>query len=788
MRIIQTVNDTIRLLFNPKTETFSLSDFLLVRDVEENFLAQVIEVYDDKFDQEANVAKIRLVYRIVNGNEIVPYDNYTPSRECEVAKIKQSEIEKCINLNKKTIPLGKNYRSKEKMEINTDFFENNCVIFADKYEQSNQIAQNLAPKLSGHKNVLILDFSGTCYLENVNNYIAGENFKIPLSSKTIDYIQQKTLMRAKFETQVVLDEIYEEVKNFLIENNEDYIPYQRFLKVIHNQCKQTPSVELLVLINWLKKYNRENIFAKNKREFENLFKSLQKNKITVLDLSNIKTEWQKDYLEYIIENIQNEVFVLVRLNDNNVNNEILNKIYLKKPNISFIPSFAYGYKKASYIMEFAQNYILMPTLNPKRDFSHATFQIQSLNQESYMLFGEDTRNFIFTLENEAILKKRKDKDDDSDKMFISLNLQLEDMTALELRPNNFELKQSQPRRKRLQEEIKLSDVLGNDKKEDFEEEEKEELTIPYNVQEGTIEDIEEKETIVEAAVEEIIEEAPEEIVEENEANFLDILGEDELDYFEQEEIKVEEKKEIEEVIEAEVIEEIEENKIEEIEEKEIEIPKLKEVEDDGIKAISQPSIEATSELEKFAQTQEEDEEETKEEVIVEEIFDESILDEIDEINQQQEKEEIEETKEIVSTIIEEAKEEVIEEKIKELNRKEDEDLDKKFDEIMNEAKDSSSKNDTLKINDKVVIDLESIKKEVKNKEPKLPIFTDEEENVSEVPNNAFVEGGKVKHESYGVGNILKVINYGTRCLLQIEFEEVGKRLLDPKIAKLTPVE
>ena len=47
MRVIQTVNDTIRLLFNPKTEVFSLSDFLLVRDADENFLAQVVEVYDD---------------------------------------------------------------------------------------------------------------------------------------------------------------------------------------------------------------------------------------------------------------------------------------------------------------------------------------------------------------------------------------------------------------------------------------------------------------------------------------------------------------------------------------------------------------------------------------------------------------------------------------------------------------------------------------------------------------------------------------------------------------------
>ena len=52
----------------------------------------------------------------------------------------------------------------------------------------------------------------------------------------------------------------------------------------------------------------------------------------------------------------------------------------------------------------------------------------------------------------------------------------------------------------------------------------------------------------------------------------------------------------------------------------------------------------------------------------------------------------------------------------------------------------------------------------------------------------FTEGMKVSHEKYGTGNILKVVKYSNRCLLQIEFDETGKRLLDPKIARIKPVE
>ena len=796
MRIIQTVNDTIRLLFNPKTEVFRLSDFLLVRDVDENFLAQVIEVYDDKFDQEANVAKIKLIYRIVNGNEIEPFDNYTPSRECEVAKIKQSEIEKCINLNKKTITLGKNYFSKEEMQINTDFLENNCVIFADKFEQTNQIFENLAPRLAQIKPVLIIDFSGNCRFDNINPYVAGDNFKLPLSSNTIDYIQQKSLIRAKLETQVVLGDIFEEVKKFLETTEDNYIPFTRFIKVVKEQYKKTPSVELLVLISWLKKYSREDIFAKTKREFDGLFKSLIKNKITLLDMSNIKTEWQKEFLEYIINSIQNDVFVLIRLNDNNINNDILNKIYLKKPNISFIPSFAYGYKKASYIMDFAQNYLLMPTLNPKRDFTHANFQIQSLNKEAYLIFGTDTKDFIFTLENEPAVKK-KNKDDETDKMFISLNLQLEDMTPLELRPNNFEIKQVEPRKKRLQEEIKLSDVLSvrddeNKIEENLEPEEIEEDVIETEpveeeaeiVEETPVEEIVQNEEIEpktdEVAEEEANEEIQEEVEPDNEIE--EFFGEDELDYFE----PVEEAEE--NVIEAEIIEEVpvedvQEEKIQTEEAVEESVQEKQEEIEDHEEAVFEPDneedtiVEEASNLPKIKPQDdiEEDIEEPKGELAE---FAKA---------QDEETEKAENNSGEAENTIDSETETQTEEEISQIKNNEEDEIDKEFDSIINELDEEKENSNSIQINENVSIDLNKIKDVEPKEASKLPVF-DEGENASEVDSSEFTEGKKVTHEKYGTGEILKVIQYNERCLLQIEFEEVGKRLLDPKIAKLTIVE
>lgn len=528
-------------------------------------------------------------------------------------------------------------------------------------------------------------------------------------------------------------------------------------------------------------------------------------------------------------------------------------------------------------MEFAQNYILMPTLNPKRDFNHAAFQIQSLNKESYMLFGEDTKDFIFTLENETPVKKHKpDDDDEKDKVFISLNLQLEDMTSLELRPNNFEIKQAEPRKKRLREEISLSDVLSETNDTEEEVSENGEETVSYS-QVLNSENIGEMPDLPDENLNEI----------QTGENNEDFIMEDELDYFEPSketeasvpenepidnnetetgenieeispEIEKEENKTIEREadeilnktdekeqqesiaeysedkapIEPEVVDEVFKEDIEEISNKPVveaeisedeildntpenKMPEIKQTDsnvDSAVKIKEDDAINVVGgELIEFAKTQEniypvEIEEEA--EKINEELIDEDILDAIDEENGKNSPAAgIEETKDTVSTIIDEVVQEKIEDKLKsdetvnkldklnneslneaslidEAEQKANDEIEAKFEAIMNETKEEGALNSSLQINENVSIDLEKIKKDIKTPEKKLPVFDDEKEETENIPSVGFKEGEKVSHEKYGTGTILKVIKYSNRCLLQIEFPEIGKRLLDPKIAKL----
>ena len=148
MQVANTLNNSIRILFNPRVESFKLFDFLMVKSDDCKYIAQIVEIYDDKFDASQNVAKLKLFYRINENNEVIPYDNFTPNKECEISKVKQEEIEDFINQDKETFILGTNAKTTCALNIQYDFFNNNAVVLADKIENANNITFNLAKKLS----------------------------------------------------------------------------------------------------------------------------------------------------------------------------------------------------------------------------------------------------------------------------------------------------------------------------------------------------------------------------------------------------------------------------------------------------------------------------------------------------------------------------------------------------------------------------------------------------------------------------------------------------------------
>ena len=784
MQVIQTINDTIRILFSPEEEDFKLLDFLLVQESDNKYLAQIIEIYDDKYDASQNVARVKLFFKVNENGEVFGYDHFTPSKECEISKLKKEEILTFINEGKEALNIGLDYRSEEPLDINLDFLKNNAVIFADRIDHSNNISASFARTLSRYnKHSVIFDFTGALEIKNAEKLKITKDIKLPLDFYSLDYIWEKGLSTASLETQAICREIFNEVKTFAKNTPDGFIPFDKFLNVVEIQYKATPIIELTVLLNKLKAYQKNNIFAKSKKDFEAVKKAVDKNDITIIDFSEVKTSWHKEFCDFVIRNMQDDVFVFLRLNETNTDVDLINFIYDKKPKTHFISSVSYSFSKMPHIIERAQNYVLLPTLNPKRDFGAASFELMSINKDECILFGEDTENFIFTIKNDRFesnagnapkaLKKTKLKLSDSgiktgnalkEKFRAAhkeeVEQQGEDNVLTEEELEFFGQFEEPVNEKAIEEEEKtpVKKPEESDAIEHYEEE--------ISPQE-TSEALDEIETPQEEEI--IAEEHVEEIQEDPEASDNEVQEENEPENVVIEEEQPEQEIQLEEISEQEPV--LEQDLIIETEEPEEEIQKTTEEE-----IIEQEPYVETEPKEDNINTQEEvlidtkdsseEEIEDKEEELSDKNFQNIFKETQEETAEEETQEDTFSLEELAQQSVENAFNQVIDEE------------DEKEEHPQEQKNDSSA----LVIDDNVVIDLEKIKEHIDTKNgSELPIF----KNKTEVKEKeTFNTGDKIEHDKYGKGEVVKVINYANRSLLQINFEEIGKRLLDPDIANI----
>ena len=68
--------------------------------------------------------------------------------------------------------------------------------------------------------------------------------------------------------------------------------------------------------------------------------------------------------------------------------------------------------------------------------------------------------------------------------------------------------------------------------------------------------------------------------------------------------------------------------------------------------------------------------------------------------------------------------------------------------------------------------------------PIVPVYSAEIPDEDIVESDVVNQGDKVEHSEFGRGIVEKIINYGDRTLCSVNFEQVGRRLLDPKISEL----
>ena len=794
MQVANAVNNSIRILFNPRVEDFKLFDFLMVKSDDDRYIAQIIEIYDNKFDSSQNIAKLKLFYKIAKNNEVMPYDNFTPNRECEIIKIKQEEIENFINQDKKTFIFATNTKSSCSLEIQYDFFNNNPIVLADKIENANSISLNLAKNLSSEKNVVIIDSTGVLEFENAKKIKASKNFRMPLNYTTIDFIFDKCLSDASLEFQAIGGEIINEIKKFAKKQETGFIPFNAFTRVLLEQYKATPYPELKLLLVRLKKYQMDEIFARTKKDNETLFKTIEKSPVTILDLSGIEASWQKAYLEYIVEDLEQEIYLITRINDENCDVDLINKIYNEKKNIKFIPNVSYNYKKLPSIMQYCKNYILLPSLYQRTDFLDANFALSNLIPEGCIIFGENTDNFLYFARDYELEAQEKRKNYRK----IALSLIEDD----ENKPQEEDFSKTDSE-KLMEELTRFENEKQNEIKKEAEDFFKEEIK-ENNQEESNQED---KETFeeIENPKTEIPEPKLNADIQENNDVFDDVFEENKH----QETIKAESNDEFQELNDAEIQEAPEENKTESEEqttsfadifkeentEPDTSLNESIQLEEEQIQPIKEIETKETEEL----LIKDEDQIENIENENSQQQISSNELQENDEgiANSSEDEEKIELSDEELdffqiakesSMEYEKTSVNVDDVEYKTQNVQDDNDLnlseiasnsiDNSFEQIIDTKSDQGIP--TIEVDDNIKINADILEKPIEE-DNNLPIFKEE---IEEEQTPIYEVGNIISHKKYGRGTVTKTIKYEQRQLIQVEFEESGKKLLDPKVADI----
>jgi len=764
MQIVQTLNDFIKILFAPSTENLCLGDFLLVQEADERFLGQIIEIEDDKFDESKAVAKVKLTHSISAEGEIVDFNYRTPSKQCEVLYANTREIFDFVNQDKRIFKFGEDFKHSRPFEFNLDFFKNSPLIFCDTIREHNYFSAQLAKKLSDFRNVILLDYTGSLEVEGAQRLRAKVDFKLPLDYFSLDYIWEKGLASATLETQATCEEIFNELKSFVKMTKDKFIPFNRFMKVIGGQYKSTPVKELLVLKNRLQNYQQEELFANTKSEFTWIFEQIGKEKVTIIDLSPLKSFWHKDFTEFILRNIKIDSFIFLRLNENNFDSDLLNLMYLKNRKYSVIPSISNLFAKFPVIAEHCPNYIIFPTKNLRKDFGSLNASICAMPENTVMLWGRDSNNFAFLVKN--LEKEFEDEEQKARKRVSKLTFEGDVIKNLRVKDKITRLNDQKQREieeevdKFLSSGIKMKDAA------------KLETTLTRSVYDaplqtpamqiatGHIQPIAKPEPVIksESSIPTSVI-APPPAREQFNYQIEDVISEEDLDLFDAlnqsppasvEEI-VQESSEIEDAFE-DIFEDVEPEDIESenVEPKVVESPKEQMVE----------VLETGIDVEDF---------------LLDDIVDESI---------QQAFEEIVDTDFALKNEPEPEPEAEIKPET-EVGAKVEtlEDTNETADELirpMSVPQQPDASDAPL-----VEAALEAISNlgggHASEYIEEIPIFMPETPQAS-AQTVKYSEGDSVLHDNYGEGKVLQIVEYSDKVLLQIEFERIGKRLLDPVIA------
>lgn len=734
MKLYEVKNDIAKVEYNPADNHLLPSDFLLIEDINQKLIAQIINI-ETSNDSGNNIADIRLVLCIDKEENLSYYSGSIPSKDSNIIYIQPEEILELIKSSESNLYIGNLSNHQECfVKVPYEFVDDKLYIQSDKKDTTAIIIKNLLTEFNArNKKVIILDFDGTYNsFYDIAKIKLSDNFKLPLNTDAFDTIYENELTDCPIEDKALIQSIILELREYLKTLKDKYIPFTTFKNVVEDELLQNPSSGLMLLRNKLWLYAQDNIFAENKSQFNSLNEEFIKSNVLLIDASKIEEKWYKFIIKTVVSIIKENAYLIISSDDINVDKKDLNFIYNVK-NITPIITSSSKNKAIELLKTICNNKLLCKPLDTEDKNNKYSQLLNKLNANEFIIYGESTLYIPLIINLEEFDSKtaeeiiQNDIKKDVDKMLT---------VSKKIVPNDLSLKNTKP--------LEITDA------------EQDEVT-------------------------------------DNDLDFLDELNESNDLIIEDNTQETEQKDEKEyDIFNPETeIEQVDNQDKNAAPNPQYEEKQPKELEGDILLHSEEEDIMPIAEL------PDEEEEETNN-IELENISEEIGLEEIENETELQETEKSNKVKD-------DSKEEETDTQTRESNASSDnqeididdllDDNDNKSEENLNENNNINKDADNETIIDGIVNNIKT--KEVNTEEVKSPAIeeqnkpkvydTDKPTGVSqnEIP---FKVGDRVFHPKHGKGVIEGFTNYSNKILFcQIEFENVGRRILDPMVAGIEKI-
>lgn len=792
-----------------------LSSFIQIDGMDKSYVAQVIQL---KRSGENSIGYAKFLF-LYNDGELESYDKTLPSNDSEIKEFTFEILKNSINTENPVIA-GKTYDKKWNIEIDSSAFNKKMLISIDEKSSNNTIVKNLTKQFNNlTKKVLILDTLGVI---DAKKFVAGVDFKLPLNQESLAFMYKDCLNDATAESKSLIIEIFRDLAEY--SKSVPFVPFETLKTIVDNMVEKEHVFKLLVLKNKLAKFAQLGYFASRKEEIDNL-KTILKSKCAVIDLTKLDPAFLNHYISFIYEVLSENSDTQVFLELSNVVSKKSIKDILSNSNTATTLITHSKFKYLNDIKNVFDNFIIAPAFANNEIFNIYTTFLKSMCNDSYLLVGEAT-NYIplvspildidelpvieqeeseeeleeLIAESESVSEEVVEPQEENieiveepetvqDEILANIEEKSEDIISQaieeapeppvsmfeedkEITENDITEQEELPEEQAQYEELTIS--------ESFETEihPTEEITdyIP-NEESAELEVVEEPALEVTETLPEQVEEAPEFIEEvENET-----VGEQEQIQEEfEEEIELPSGMELEELEELSEIEILPEDNNEVLEEpvrveQELQVLPLNNDSEDFDEIIELDPLEA-DDNDIIIDMEDED----GEEELTPESLDEQIVKDVDKVFTSRREEEISDSDLDFIDELNSDDTDILEEIAEDDNTLEN--FAEQEDGILEEVSDESIKLQEAPIEE--YSDDSEILETRNSATPIVPVYNADIPKEDMVESDPIQQGDIVVHAKYGNGVVEKMIKYGNKTLFSINFDNIGRRLLDPTLTEI----